>query len=171
MKRFLIYSVILISTVFASFSCIDLDEEYEENLREQEKYYAKLQEQFGKDTVVIEKYLADSSLTAVKDSSGIYYIIEAAGEELHPDDNSVITVLYKGWLVDGTVFSQTYDDVSYTTNLRGLIAGWRIGIPKIGAGGKIKLFVPSYYGYGDVEWGSVPANSVLIFDIELLSFY
>jgi hypothetical protein len=66
MKRFLIYSVILISTVFASISCIDLDEEYEENLKEQEKYYAKLQEQFGKDTVIIEKYLADSSLTAVK---------------------------------------------------------------------------------------------------------
>ncbi len=171
MKRFLIYSAILISTVFASFSCIDLDAEYEENIREQEKYYAKLQEQFGKDTVIIEKYLADSSLTAVKDSSGIYFIIEAAGEELHPNDNSVITVLYKGQLVDGTVFSQTADSTAYTTNLRSLITGWRIGIPKIGAGGKIKLFVPSYYGYGDQVWGKVPANSVLIFDINLLSFY
>ncbi len=171
MKRFFVFLFIAISGLVAFNSCVDLDEEYEETQRQQQLYYAKLQEQFGKDTVTIEKYLTDSSLVAVKDTTGIYYIIEEAGDENHPNDYSVITILYKGYLIDGTVFDQTYDGVTFTSILNRLISGWRIGIPKIGKGGKIKLLIPSFYGYGDVDWGIVPANSVVMFDIELVDFY
>lgn len=171
MKRFFIFLFIVITGLVSFNSCVDLDKEYEENLRQEKLYYDKLKEQFGKDTVVIEKYLADSSLVAMKDSTGVYYIIEEAGDENHPNDYSVITVLYKGYLINGTVFDQTYDGIALTSSLNRLISGWRIGIPKIGKGGKAKLLIPSYYGYGDVNWGIVPANSVLIFDVELVDFY
>jgi len=55
-------------------------------------------------------------------------------------------------------------------SLAGVIKGWQEGIPKIGKNGKIKLMIPSALGYGASEFGSIPANSVLIFDIELDSF-
>jgi FKBP-type peptidyl-prolyl cis-trans isomerase FkpA len=51
-----------------------------------------------------------------------------------------------------------------------LIEGWQIGIPKFGKGGKGKLLVPSRLGYGSSDRGSIPANSTLIFDIELLDW-
>ena len=51
-----------------------------------------------------------------------------------------------------------------------VIEGWQIGIPKFGKGGKGKLLVPSRLGYGSKARGSIPANSTLIFDIELLDW-
>jgi FKBP-type peptidyl-prolyl cis-trans isomerase FkpA len=48
-----------------------------------------------------------------------------------------------------------------------LIIGWQIGIPYIQKGGKIRLLIPSYYGYGNRAAGSIPANSILDFTITL----
>ncbi|MEN9448088.1 MAG: hypothetical protein RJA25_1378, partial [Bacteroidota bacterium] len=47
---------------------------------------------------------------------------------------------------------------------------WQEGIPLIGKGGKIKLLIPSALGYGTTAHGAIPANSILIFDIQLDSF-
>ncbi|HAD33478.1 MAG TPA: FKBP-type peptidylprolyl isomerase, partial [Chitinophagaceae bacterium] len=54
--------------------------------------------------------------------------------------------------------------------LDGLIVGWQEGIPLIGAGGKIKLYLPPSLAYGSNANGNIPANSSLIFDIDLLGF-
>jgi FKBP-type peptidyl-prolyl cis-trans isomerase FkpA len=126
--------------------------------------------QADKDDVIIQQYLADNSIQATKDPSGLYYVITEEGTGDHPDISSEVTVRYKGYLTDGTVFDETTGSSTATFPLSGLIRGWQIGIPKLKQGGKGTFFIPSGLGYGDNATGNIPANSVLIFDIELVSF-
>jgi FKBP-type peptidyl-prolyl cis-trans isomerase len=62
---------------------------------------------------------------------------------------------------DGTLFEYP---------LSGLIKGWQIGIPKLEKRGKGTFFIPSGLAYGNKDAGTIPANSVLIFDIYLANF-
>ena len=72
-----------------------------------------------------------------------------------------------GYLTDGTEFG--HDD-TVKLSLPQTIMGWQMGVPLIGEGGRIKLLIPSQYGYGNKEQGDIPKNSVLIFDIDLILF-
>lgn len=125
------------------------------------------------DKKIIEDYLTANNLTAQSTASGLYYIIEKPGGDIHPRSSSSVRAFYKGYLTNGTIFDQT----PYSTgnpldfSLSGVIKGWQEGLQLIGVNGKIKLLVPSALGYGDIAKGSIPANSVLIFDIELVDIY
>jgi FKBP-type peptidyl-prolyl cis-trans isomerase len=98
----------------------------------------------------------------------LYYIISVPGGSVHPGIGSSVSAKYKGYLADGTVFDQTAAN-PVTFSLAQVIKGWQEGLQLIGAGGKIKLLIPSAMGYGDRVVGSIPRNSVLIFDVELVS--
>ncbi len=124
-------------------------------------------EQAEIDKGLIEQYIADNQLNAQSTSSGLYYVITTAGGNDHPTIYSTVTVAYKGYLLNGEVFDES---LVFTSPLSSLIPGWKEGIPLIGNGGKIKLLVPSALGYGSSQAGSIPANSVLIFDITLYDF-
>jgi len=123
-------------------------------------------EQYGKDTLIIRKFIADNNIPAVKDSVfDVYYqIIEPGTGTVVPTRNSIVTVAYKGRLLNGTVFDES---TSLRFTLGNLITGWQLGLPKIKEGGKIRLLIPSGYAYGPQANGRIPANSVLDFDIEL----
>jgi FKBP-type peptidyl-prolyl cis-trans isomerase FkpA len=121
------------------------------------------------DSAALLTYAADSSIKAAWDSTGLYYQIIDSGSGLKPIATSTVTVNYVGRLMSGVLF-----DSASNTNLNGnqlfnLILGWRIGLPKIGVGGHIKLLVPSAYAYGCTGYGPVPPNAPLYFDIDLLS--
>ncbi len=148
-KSYLIVAV-LISFVFASCE------------KEEEK-------QARKDDEIIVKYLSDS-IKAIKHSSGLYYRIIKETDGANPSVNSTVTVCYKGYLTDGTVFDATKDNHHLTAPLKTFIEGWQIGIPLIKKGEKATLFIPSKLGYGNKQIGNIPANSVLIFDIHLIDF-
>ncbi|MFN8281575.1 MAG: FKBP-type peptidyl-prolyl cis-trans isomerase [Chitinophagales bacterium] len=125
------------------------------------------------DREIIRKYIADSSLVADSTESGLFYVISDSGAVKRPNVNSYLTVNYKGYLTNGRIFDQT-EGSPIPFLLSGTIKGWQEGIPLIQKGGKIKLLIPSALGYGDQEKigtkASIPANSVLIFDIELVDF-
>lgn len=118
----------------------------------------------------IEDYLDENSLTAQSTASGLHYIIEEEGTGGHPASTSNVTVKYKGYLLDGTVFDETEGSTSATFALNGLIAGWQEGIPLLQKGGKAKLFLPSAIAYGRSGSGLIPANTPIAFDIELVDF-
>jgi len=122
------------------------------------------------DKQLIEEYITVKKLTAQSTSSGLYYVITTPGESVHPTINSSVIAYYKGYLADGTIFDQTATGKPATFSLSGVIAGWQEGLPLIGKGGKIKLLIPSALGYGNMATGRIPRNSVIIFDIELVSF-
>ena len=124
------------------------------------------------DKAIIEKYLTDNSLTAQSTSSGLYYIIEKAGGENHPTINSYVSANYKGYLTTGVVFDESYSSGQPSTfALTSVIKGWQEGLQLIGVKGKIKLLVPSALAYGSEAKTGIPANSVLIFEVELVEFY
>lgn len=115
-------------------------------------------------------YLAENNLDAERDNSGLYYIIEESGGSARPSINNNVEVRYKGTLLNGDVFDQTQGDNTVTFPLSNLIPAWQIGIPLIGRNGSIVLFCPSNLGYGNRAVGSIPAGSVLIFEIDLVDF-
>lgn len=82
--------------------------------------------------------------------------------------NSTVKVLYKGYLTNGEIFDQTNQDAR-VFKLKNLIEGWRIGIPLLKEGGSGIFLLPSAMGYGSNQVGAIPPNSVIIFEIELLS--
>jgi len=175
MKKYIAIILFALTVACTFTSCLDNtnDEEYEQYLKDLEAYNKKVITQYKADSLLITEYLAKNQLPATIDSlSGIYYhVIEPGNDNYHPTKYSYITVLYKGSLLDGTIFDQTKDDQSVQYYLGNLISGWQIGLQKIGAEGKIILYLPSFYGYGTNETGKIPANSVLIFEIELINYY
>jgi len=121
------------------------------------------------DDQIIKNYLTSKQLTATKDVSGLYYIMTLTGTGASPVATSTVEVKYKGTLINGNVFDQTATNTTYSHALSGLIKGWQIGIPLMKVGGKATFLVPSELGYGGNDLGVIPPNSVLIFDIELIS--
>lgn len=116
----------------------------------------------------IETYLASKGITnAVKDPRGFYYRIQTQGTGGTAGVCSRISIFYTGTLTNDIVFDGT-TGAPATFTLGQLIPGWIKGIPLIKAGGRIQLYLPPTLGYGSKAVRSIPANSILIFDIELL---
>ncbi|MCB0526513.1 MAG: FKBP-type peptidyl-prolyl cis-trans isomerase [Lewinellaceae bacterium] len=118
----------------------------------------------------IEDYLQTNNLEATATGSGLYYIIEQEGTGGHPNLQSNVTVRYKGYLLDGTVFDQTPGSQTISFKLTEVIKGWQEAVPLLQKGGKGTFLIPSDLGYGSQRAGIIPPNSVLIFDIELVNF-
>lgn len=119
----------------------------------------------------IEAYIEANNLENVqRDPSGLYYLIEEEGSADKPSNDSEVLVLYQGYLLNGDIFDETLANDARQFSLVGVISGWRIGVPFIGRGGRIKLLIPSALAYGPSVRTGIPANSVLIFDIELKNF-
>jgi FKBP-type peptidyl-prolyl cis-trans isomerase FkpA len=119
----------------------------------------------------VEAYLAANGITtAVRHPSGMYYAVVTPGTGNKPSLCSVVSVGYSGTLQNGTVFDQQ-NIISF--DLGRLIEGWKKGLPLIAKSGRIKLFIPPSLGYGNTDVKNsnnvivIPANSMLIFDIEV----
>jgi FKBP-type peptidyl-prolyl cis-trans isomerase FkpA len=120
----------------------------------------------------LENYLSTSGITtAQKHPAGFYFEVQNSGTGIKPNLCSIITVGYTGMLTNGDVFDQQQ---SLSFQLGSLIEGWRKGLPLIQKGGSIKLYLPPSLGYGNADVKNsqgvvvVPANSILIFDIDLM---
>jgi hypothetical protein len=105
-----------------------------------------------------------NGITYTTDSSGILYQIILSGNNNRPTLSSNVTIDYIGKLMNGTTFDSA-NNISLPLNA--LIEGFKIGLPLIGIGGRIKLIIPSSLAYGCQGGGSIPSNSPLYFDITL----
>lgn len=84
---------------------------------------------------------------------------------------ALITTQYRGWLEDGTEFDSSYSRGKPFQCVIGtcrVIQGWDQGLMGMQVGGRRKLWVPAHLGYGERQVGSIPPNSNLVFEIELL---
>jgi FKBP-type peptidyl-prolyl cis-trans isomerase FkpA len=115
----------------------------------------------------INKYIADNNLNAQSTASGLHYVILSQGSGIQAIASSTVTVKYDGFLLDGSLFDQS-TAAGATFPLSSVIRGWQEGIPFFKKGGKGTLLIPSALGYGNQTLSKIPANSVLIFNIELL---
>lgn len=122
------------------------------------------------DEDLIQQYITDNSLDAQPTGSGLYYVIDNPGNGSSANINSTVTVAYIGKLTDGTIFDQS-SSMGTTFPLINVIQGWQEGIPLFREGGSGILLIPSSLGYGSQAVGSIPANSVLIFEISLIHVF
>jgi FKBP-type peptidyl-prolyl cis-trans isomerase FkpA len=117
----------------------------------------------------VEAYLNQKGIKdAVKYQDAFFYKVDVPGTGNNPTLCSNVVIYYQGKLIDGTTFDQT-GNTPLTFSMGNLIKGWQLGLPLIKAGGKIKLYLPPSLGYGNSVSGSIPANSILVFEITLVA--
>lgn len=123
--------------------------------------------QAADDDAAIQAFIKANNIPAIKHPSGLYYQIIKEGTGPYPAANSTVTVNYVGKLLNGNSFDS---GTGSTFPLNQVIPGWTYGIPLINTGGRIMLIIPSALAYGNSSPGpDVPANSVLVFMVDLLS--
>ncbi|MFT4091544.1 MAG: FKBP-type peptidyl-prolyl cis-trans isomerase [Asticcacaulis sp.] len=103
---------------------------------------------------------------------GMYYKVltpAADAAAASPSVRDTVKVHYEGRLIDGTVFDSSFDrGAPAVFPLDGLVEAWRLAIPKMKKGETWELYVPAELGYGEKGGGPIPANSALVFKIELI---
>ena len=102
--------------------------------------------------------------------SGLQYKVLAEGSGKTPKAADQVTVNYKGTLINGTEFDNSYKRGEPTTfQLNKVIKGWTEALQMMKEGSKWQIFIPPQLGYGERGAGPVPPNSALIFEVELLA--
>lgn len=124
------------------------------------------------DTSPAEPIEVDDADYTETDSGLKYYDFEI-GEGDTPEEGNEISVHYTGWLMDGTKFDSSIDRFSpfnFTFGTGQVIEGFDEGLSTMQVGGKRQLLLPSELAYGEAGAGNIiPPNSILIFEVELVS--
>lgn len=101
--------------------------------------------------------------------SGLQYQTITEGTGKSPGPNDVVKAHYTGTLINGEKFDSSVDRGQPAEfPVSGVIKGWTEALQMMKVGGKAKLFIPPELGYGPSARPGIPANSVLVFDVELL---
>lgn len=150
MKHILFYSVLILSLA----ACKTYSDDEKTNFNQDVLKIAKM-----KDPKVRQ---SSSGLCVIQLESG-------TGEEVI-QRGSKLKIAYKGTLKNGKVFDQTEPDIPFEANLTGLIGGFQEGLLGQKKGAKLILVVPPHLGYGAEKTGEIPANSILIFELEVVDF-
>jgi len=140
-------------------------------IKEADEKQKEIHAEADKNRVIADDFLKkNKELEGVKvTASGLQYKVLEEGKGKPVKVDEIVVVNYKGNLVDGKEF-----DSSYKRNqpaefpVKGVIPGWQEGLQLMKKGGKAMFFVPPELGYGDRPNQNIPANSVLIFEVELL---
>ena len=102
-------------------------------------------------------------------AQGVLYEVINSGDGKQANLRSIVSVYYKGELINGKVFDdntkQGYPDAF---RLNELIVGWQIAIPQMKEGDKWRIYIPSELGYGKRGTHGIPGDSTLVFEIELV---
>lgn len=119
----------------------------------------------------LEQYLQENKISYQTSPDGFYYTIEKQGDTSALKGSVFAKVHYRGTLLDGTQFDSSYDrefPIAFKLGTGRVIKGWDLGIPLIGTGGKGVLYLPANLAYGSRARPTIPANSPLIFEVEVL---
>ncbi|CDZ93971.1 MULTISPECIES: FKBP-type peptidyl-prolyl cis-trans isomerase [Pseudomonadaceae] len=130
-------------------------------------------EQMNKEAVAAgAKFLEDNAKRdgVITTESGLQYEVIEKADGPQPTVEDVVTVHYEGSLVDGTVFDSSIKRGNpIDLPVGGVIQGWVEGLQLMHVGEKYKLYIPSDLAYGEQSPSPlIPANSVLVFELELL---
>ena len=111
-----------------------------------------------------------------KDSPAALFGDIQVGTGAEATANKKVGIFYKGWLTDGTLFDQSRADDSgklqpfvFTVGARNVIVGMEQDIVGMKVGGTRRMIIPPAVGYGAQTQGNIPANSVMIFDVQLVA--
>jgi FKBP-type peptidyl-prolyl cis-trans isomerase len=142
-------------------------------------------EQLVKDIDIIDKYLADKSIDAVKVESGLRYVITQPGTGENAKSGQTVKVNYTGYLLDGQYFDSSvksvaeekglfnpmrnYEPYEVTIDQTGVIQGWHEALKYMNKGSKGTFYMPSTLAYGPQQRSAIiKENSILVFDLEVV---
>ena len=145
----------------------------------QQKQMQEMQQEAVHEDELIQSYIKEKGLKDVqKTASGLYYMItkKGIGANIAKGDTAVMN--YSGYLLNGQMFDSNIDTskhhvepFKFKAGQGMVIRGWDEGVQLLNKGAKAKFIIPSTLGYGPRAMGNdIPANSVLVFDVELKSF-
>lgn len=133
-------------------------------------------QQLAKDTVAIDEYLATNSINAIRDQSGLRYVINQLGTGPVPTLYNKVKINYTGKLLStGTAFYSGVGEPSdaFDSRVINYLYAFQVALPKLPVGSKATLYIPSGLGFGSQLLTSggitLPANSNLIYEMELVS--
>jgi len=120
-----------------------------------------------------KKFLADNAAMkgVVKLPSGLQYRVIKSGHGKSPKSGGdMVTVTYKGWLINGSVFDQTPPGQTAKFPAGRLIPGWVQALSLMKEGDEWQLVIPAELGYGAAgAGGAIPPNATLVFDMQLIA--
>ena len=145
----------------------ELQKEYQ--ARDYESSKMQSEGQLSLDTLAIEAYLAANKINAIKDKSGLRYVITRNGKGDKPLLTNTVIVNYKGSLMEGGLVFDQSKGLEYPLNR--FIQGWQIGFQLLSKGATATFYIPSSLAYGvDGYQPGIPPNANLIFEVELVDF-
>ena len=116
----------------------------------------------------IQKFTAKGSDKYEKSESGLYYFIQEEGTGDYIKYTDVVSFKYEGKFLSGEPFDNRHRNTPLTFPVSKLIEGWKEAFLYLKKGGKAKIVVPPYLGYGDHKLEDIPANTILYFTIEIV---
>lgn len=137
----------------------------------QQKVSAEMAAAAEKQLAAGKEYLATNKARAgvTETASGLQYEVLKSGNGPKPKSTDTVKVHYHGTLVDGTVFDSSVErNEPIEFAVTGVIPGWVEALQLMSVGDKWKLTIPPAIAYGPRATGKIPANSVLLFEVELL---
>lgn len=156
------------------------NKQIQEQMAKQQKEAAK---QLQKDDKELQAYFTKNNLAPTKTASGLYYTIRQEGSGDAPKPGDSVTMNYTGTLLDGTKFDSNVDTAfghvspfNFMLGRGQVIKGWDEGVALLKPGAKATFYIPSTLAYGasarpggGANPKGIPANSILLFDVELVS--
>jgi FKBP-type peptidyl-prolyl cis-trans isomerase FkpA len=152
----------------------DMEKKQEEMQRQMKE---KAAQQMPVDDRMLQDYFAKNNIKAQKTASGLYYTIQKPGSGPNVAKGQVASVRYTGKTLDGKVFDSNVDTtVTHNSQLltvpvgaHNVIPGMDEGLELLKKGSKATLYMPSPLAYGPQSPSpAIPANSILIFDVEIV---
>lgn len=127
------------------------------------------EEQLARDIELIDQYVAEKGLTVVRLENGLRYVMTFTGDGPTPTKDNCFTMKYVGRVLNAEEEFDSSGEAGYKAPLKSQISGIQIMLKLMPVGSKATVFMPSALGYATTPRTGIPANSVLHFDLELLS--
>jgi FKBP-type peptidyl-prolyl cis-trans isomerase len=144
-----------------------IKEQMDKQLKEQSKIAAKEEKE-------LQAYFTKNNINPLKTPLGTYYIINEKGDGAIPKTGDTVVMNYTGKLMDGTKFDSNEDTTfhhvqpfEFPLGANRVIKGWDETIGFLPLNSKATFYIPSRNGYGVQGQAKIPANSILIFDVQL----
>jgi FKBP-type peptidyl-prolyl cis-trans isomerase len=101
--------------------------------------------------------------------SGLQYRVIKSGSGETPSPDDVVTVSYRGAMVDGYIFDQTKPGETRNLPANKVVQGWQEALSLMKAGDEWELVIPAALGYGENRAGFIPPNQTLVFNLQLIA--